>query len=131
MITDACTTAHPFLVDHLHGGAARALIARLDRAQGRLDILHNHIGGEPYVQFATPQRAHDLAPDTQLLATRPWGCSSGIQAGWSSRSPTGRAATTTPTPGGRFSSTSRRRRWTVWRMRRAMSSHRTAAPPSR
>lgn len=69
LITDAGGTAHPVVVDHLDVGAVRTLIARIDREQGRLDILVNDIGGEAYVQFDTPLWEYDLDRGTQLIDT--------------------------------------------------------------
>lgn len=69
LITEAGGTAHAVVVDHLDVGAVRALVARIDREQGRLDILVNDIGGEAYVQFDTPLWDYDLDHGRKLFDT--------------------------------------------------------------
>ncbi|HLS72455.1 MAG TPA: SDR family oxidoreductase [Actinomycetaceae bacterium] len=69
LITAAGGRAHPAVVDHLDVTAVRELVARIDREQGRLDILVNDIGGEAYVRFGTPLWEYDLAEGTRLLNT--------------------------------------------------------------
>lgn len=69
LITDAGGTAHAVVVDHLDIGAVRDLVARIDREQGRLDILVNDIGGEAYVQFDTPLWNYDLDHGKKLFDT--------------------------------------------------------------
>src|SRR5690625_6930321 len=67
LITDAGGTAHPVVDDHLDVGAVRALIARIDREQGRLDILVNDIGGEAYVEFDIPLWEYDWDHGQRLI----------------------------------------------------------------
>lgn len=69
LITEAGGTAHAVVVDHLDVEAVRALTARIDREQGRLDILINDIGGEAYVRFDTPLWEYDLDEGRKLLET--------------------------------------------------------------
>ncbi|MGW7522241.1 SDR family oxidoreductase [Streptomyces sp. NPDC054783] len=54
--------------DHLEQSAVRALAERIDREQGRLDILVNDIwGGEKLFEWDTPVWEHDLAGGLKLL----------------------------------------------------------------
>ncbi|MCC5474922.1 SDR family oxidoreductase [Streptomyces barringtoniae] len=54
--------------DHLEQSAVRALVERIDREQGRLDILVNDIwGGEKLFEWDTPVWEHDLAGGLGLL----------------------------------------------------------------
>lgn len=69
LITAAGGHAHPVVVDHLDVTAVRGLVERIDREQGRLDILVNDIGGEAYVRFGTPLWEYDLTDGTRLLDT--------------------------------------------------------------
>jgi NAD(P)-dependent dehydrogenase (short-subunit alcohol dehydrogenase family) len=62
-------TAHPVVVDHLDPVAVRELVARIDREQGRLDILVNDIGGEVYVRFGTALWEYDLDDGMRLFDT--------------------------------------------------------------
>ena len=55
-------------VDHLESGQVAGLAARIDREQGRLDVLVNDIwGGENLVDWETPVWEHDLANGLRLL----------------------------------------------------------------
>jgi NAD(P)-dependent dehydrogenase (short-subunit alcohol dehydrogenase family) len=55
-------------VDHLESGQVADLAARIDREQGRLDVLVNDIwGGENLVDWETPVWEHDLANGLRLL----------------------------------------------------------------
>ncbi|MGW1171428.1 SDR family oxidoreductase [Streptomyces sp. NPDC002550] len=54
--------------DHLEQSAVRDLVERIDREQGRLDILVNDIwGGEKLFEWDTPVWEHDLAAGLRLL----------------------------------------------------------------
>lgn len=67
MIGAAGGTAHAVVTDHLDVPAIRALIDRIDRDHGRLDILVNDIGGEAYVEFGTPLWEYDLDAGRRLF----------------------------------------------------------------
>ncbi|ROR73006.1 SDR family oxidoreductase [Bogoriella caseilytica] len=67
LIAAAGGTAYSAVVDHLDAGAVRELVARIDREQGRLDILVNDIGGEAYVHFGTPLWEYDLEDGARLF----------------------------------------------------------------
>ncbi|GAA2287977.1 SDR family oxidoreductase [Nonomuraea roseoviolacea subsp. roseoviolacea] len=55
-------------VDHLDHDAVRALVERIDREQGRLDVLVNDVwGGEKLAQWETPLWEHDLDGGLRLL----------------------------------------------------------------
>ncbi|GAA3203935.1 SDR family oxidoreductase [Nonomuraea roseoviolacea subsp. carminata] len=55
-------------VDHLDHDAVRALVERIDREQGRLDVLVNDVwGGEKLAQWETPLWKHDLDGGLRLL----------------------------------------------------------------
>lgn len=69
LITTASGTAYPAVVDHLDVGAVRELIQRIDREQGRLDILVNDIGGEAYVRFGIPLWEYSLEDGARLFDT--------------------------------------------------------------
>ena len=69
LIIDAGGVAHPVIVDHLEVEAVRALIARIDAEQGRLDILVNDIGGEAYVEFGKTLWDYDLTAGKKLFDT--------------------------------------------------------------
>jgi len=56
------------VVDHLDPRAVRELVARIDAAHGRLDVLVNDIwGGERLFAFDTPLWQHDLDAGLRLL----------------------------------------------------------------
>lgn len=67
LIGEAGGTAHAVVVDHLDTGAVRDVVARIEREQGRLDILVNDIGGEAYVEFGIPLWEYDLADGMRLF----------------------------------------------------------------
>lgn len=69
MITAGGGTAHVAVTDHLDIAAVRALTERIDREQGRLDILVNDIGGEAYVEFGRSLWEYDLDAGVRLLET--------------------------------------------------------------
>jgi NAD(P)-dependent dehydrogenase (short-subunit alcohol dehydrogenase family) len=55
-------------VDHLDPGQVASLIARIEREQGRLDILVNDIfGGDRYAQFDKKLWQHDLTGGLRML----------------------------------------------------------------
>ena len=55
-------------VDHLDPAQVRAVVARIDREQGRLDVLVNDVwGGDPLTQWDTPLWEHSLANGLRLL----------------------------------------------------------------
>jgi NAD(P)-dependent dehydrogenase (short-subunit alcohol dehydrogenase family) len=55
-------------IDHLDPEAVRALVARIRREQGRLDVLVNDIwGGERLFEWDKPVWEHDLANGLRLL----------------------------------------------------------------
>ncbi|MHC1562421.1 SDR family oxidoreductase [Actinomycetospora sp. C-140] len=54
--------------DHLDPDAVRALVARIERVHGRLDVLVNDIwGGELMVEWGVPVWEHDLANGLRTL----------------------------------------------------------------
>lgn len=67
LIRAAGGTAHAVVVDHLDPAAVRDLVARIDREQGRLDLLVNDIGGEAYVEFGIPLWDYDLEAGMRLF----------------------------------------------------------------
>jgi NAD(P)-dependent dehydrogenase (short-subunit alcohol dehydrogenase family) len=55
-------------VDHLAPGEVKALVARIDAEQGRLDVLVNDIwGGERLIEWNVPVWEHDLDDGLRLL----------------------------------------------------------------
>jgi NAD(P)-dependent dehydrogenase (short-subunit alcohol dehydrogenase family) len=55
-------------VDHLEPGEVAALVERIDREHGRLDILVNDIfGGDRYAQFSAKLWEHDLDGGLRML----------------------------------------------------------------
>lgn len=69
LINVAGGTAYGLVVDHLDSSAVAAVVERIDRQQGRLDILINDIGGEAYVQFGVPLWKYDLEAGMRLFDT--------------------------------------------------------------
>lgn len=69
LITAEGGSAHAVVVDHLDVEAVRALVARVEAEQGRLDILINDIGGEAYVQFDTRLWETELDAGRRLFDT--------------------------------------------------------------
>jgi NAD(P)-dependent dehydrogenase (short-subunit alcohol dehydrogenase family) len=68
LVAAAGGTATAVAVDHLDHGAVAALVQRIDREAGRLDILVNDIwGGEKLVEWTTPVWEHDLDKGLRLL----------------------------------------------------------------
>lgn len=58
----------PAVVDHLQPAEVEALIARIDAAEGRLDIVVNDIfGGDPLTEWFAPVWRHDLEQGLHLL----------------------------------------------------------------
>ncbi|MFF4415570.1 SDR family oxidoreductase [Streptosporangium sp. NPDC001559] len=55
-------------VDHLESEQVRALVERIDREQGRLDLLVNDVwGGDPLAAWDTPLWKHSLEDGLRLL----------------------------------------------------------------
>jgi len=55
-------------VDHLDPAQVQAVVARIDREQGRLDVLVNDVwGGDPLTQWDTPLWEHSLTNGLRLL----------------------------------------------------------------
>ena len=69
LVAAAGGTARPVVVDHLDVDAVRSLVERIDREEGRLDILVNDIGGEAYVRFGLPLWEYDLKDGARLFDT--------------------------------------------------------------
>ncbi|GII80777.1 short-chain dehydrogenase [Sphaerisporangium rufum] len=68
LITEAGGTAVAVQVDHLDPAQVQALVERIDRERGRLDILVNDIwGADHLVQWHTPLWEHDLDAGLRLL----------------------------------------------------------------
>ena len=68
LVTDAGGEGIAVAVDHLDPEQVRALVARIDAEQGRLDVLVNDIwGGEHLFEWDTPVWEHDLANGLRLL----------------------------------------------------------------
>ncbi|WP_448626888.1 SDR family oxidoreductase [Geodermatophilus sp. URMC 64] len=68
LVTAAGGTGIAVQVDHLDQAQVAALVARIDREQGRLDVLVNDVwGGDPFIEWNTPVWEHDLAAGLQLL----------------------------------------------------------------
>jgi NAD(P)-dependent dehydrogenase (short-subunit alcohol dehydrogenase family) len=55
-------------VDHLDPAQVRAVVARIERERGRLDVLVNDVwGGDPLTQWDTPLWEHSLTNGLRLL----------------------------------------------------------------
>ncbi|MEU4573540.1 MULTISPECIES: SDR family oxidoreductase [Nonomuraea] len=68
LVTEAGGEGIPVRVDHLERDEVRALVERIEREQGRLDILVNDIwGGELLAEWDTPLWEHDLDKGLRLL----------------------------------------------------------------
>jgi NAD(P)-dependent dehydrogenase (short-subunit alcohol dehydrogenase family) len=68
LVTEAGGTGIPVRVDHLDPGQVKALAERIEREQGRLDVLVNDIwGGDPLFEWDTPVWKHDLGNGLRLL----------------------------------------------------------------
>ncbi|MFH8406060.1 SDR family oxidoreductase [Streptomyces sp. NPDC018019] len=63
-----CGTGIAVPTDHLDSDAVRALTERIDREQGRLDILVNDLwGGDVHVEWGRKMWEHDLAKGLRVL----------------------------------------------------------------
>jgi len=61
-------TGIPAFVDHTNRGAVQLLIARIEKEQGKLDILVNNIwGGDPLLEFGKPFWQLDLPKGFQMM----------------------------------------------------------------
>ncbi|WP_425517102.1 SDR family oxidoreductase [Miltoncostaea marina] len=68
LVTAAGGTGIAVAVDHLDPAAVEALVARIDREHGRLDVLVNDVwGGEKLFAFDTPLWEHDLADGLRMM----------------------------------------------------------------
>ena len=68
LIAAAGRTGTALVVDHEDPTAVADLVARIEREQGRLDVLVNDIfGGDRYAQFDKPLWEHDLAGGLRML----------------------------------------------------------------
>ena len=129
-------------VDHLEPEQVRALVARIDAEQGRLDVLVNDIwGAEHLFEWDTPMWEHDL--DERPAAAAPRGrhaphheplraaaAAPPAAAGSSSRSPTApREYNAEPLPASTRSTTSRRRRALRLAWAPGPGARASAAPP--
>lgn len=60
--------AIPVQVDHLHPQQVEALVARIEKEQGRLDVLVNDIwGGDHFIQWSVPVWEHSLENGLRML----------------------------------------------------------------
>lgn len=69
MVTAAGGQGIACVTDHLDPAQVRALVERIDADHGRLDVLVNDIGGEPYVDFGRRLWEHDVERGLKLLRT--------------------------------------------------------------
>jgi NAD(P)-dependent dehydrogenase (short-subunit alcohol dehydrogenase family) len=68
LVTDAGGTAIPARVDHLVPDQVHALVERIGREQGRLDILVNDVfGGDPLAEWDRPLWEHSLEKGLRLV----------------------------------------------------------------
>ncbi|GGZ84586.1 SDR family oxidoreductase [Streptomyces echinoruber] len=68
LVTEAGGKGIAVPTDHLEPAQVRALVERVDREQGRLDVLVNDIwGGETLFEWDTPVWEHDLDKGLRLL----------------------------------------------------------------
>ncbi|MEV7276636.1 SDR family oxidoreductase [Streptomyces sp. NPDC093111] len=68
LVTAAGGTGHAVPTDHLDPDAVRALVERIDREQGRLDVLVNDVwGGEHLLDFGKKTWEYDLAGGLRML----------------------------------------------------------------
>ncbi len=67
MVSAAGGTGVACVTDHLDPGQVEQLVERIDREQGRLDVLVNDIGGEHYVDFGKKLWEYDLDRGLSLL----------------------------------------------------------------
>lgn len=68
-VTDAGGTGIAVAVDHTDIWQVKALITRIEEEHGRLDILVNDIGGEPYVKFEIPLWQYPFEQGMKLFNT--------------------------------------------------------------
>jgi NAD(P)-dependent dehydrogenase (short-subunit alcohol dehydrogenase family) len=68
LVTDAGGAGIAVAVDHLEADQVKALVERIDREHGRLDVLVNDIwGGELLFEWDSPVWEHDLDKGLRLL----------------------------------------------------------------
>ncbi|MBY5162690.1 SDR family oxidoreductase [Salsipaludibacter albus] len=68
LVVAAGGSCSALVVDHEDPDAVADLVARIDREQGRLDVLVNDIfGGDRYAQFGSPLWEHDLHGGLRIL----------------------------------------------------------------
>jgi NAD(P)-dependent dehydrogenase (short-subunit alcohol dehydrogenase family) len=68
LVTEAGGRGIAVPTDHLEPGQVKALVERIDREQGRLDVLVNDVwGGETLFEWDVPVWEHDLANGLRLL----------------------------------------------------------------
>lgn len=67
LVTAAGGTGIACVTDHLDPAQVRALVERIDREQGRLEVLINDIGGEHYVDFGRTIWQYDLDRGLRLF----------------------------------------------------------------
>jgi len=68
LVTEAGGAGIAVPTDHLEPEQVRALVARIDSEQGRLDVLVNDVwGGEKLFEWDTPVWEHDLGNGLRLL----------------------------------------------------------------
>jgi NAD(P)-dependent dehydrogenase (short-subunit alcohol dehydrogenase family) len=68
LVTEAGGEGIAIGADHLEPDQVEAVVARIDRDHGRLDVLVNDVwGGEKLFEFSTPLWEHDLARGLRML----------------------------------------------------------------
>jgi NAD(P)-dependent dehydrogenase (short-subunit alcohol dehydrogenase family) len=68
LVEEAGGRAVPVRVDHLEPDQVRALVERIDREQGRLDVLVNDVfGGDPLAEWDRPLWEHSLDKGLRLV----------------------------------------------------------------
>jgi NAD(P)-dependent dehydrogenase (short-subunit alcohol dehydrogenase family) len=68
LVDEAGGRGIPVRVDHLDPEQVRALVERIDREQGRLDVLVNDVwGGDPLAEWNKPLWEHSLEKGLRLL----------------------------------------------------------------
>jgi NAD(P)-dependent dehydrogenase (short-subunit alcohol dehydrogenase family) len=68
LVDEAGGRGIPVRVDHLEPERVRALVERIDREQGRLDVLVNDVwGGDPLAEWNKPVWEHSLEKGLRLL----------------------------------------------------------------
>lgn len=69
LVTEAGGTGIPVRVDHLDPAQVKALVERIDREQGRLDVLVNDVwGGDKLWSWNTPVWEQDLEKGLRMLS---------------------------------------------------------------